>query len=184
MRFFLVYGTVEGQTRKITEHVAERLRSQGHEAVCVDSQAMPRETPDLSDADAVIVASSVHQKVHQEAAVDFVLAHKTTLEAKPGAFISVSLAAAIGESGEAEAQQYVAQFIADTGWTPTATLTAAGALRYDEYDFFKQQIVKFVVMQKGLDVAPGEDHEFTDWEALDRFVDAFAAKAQAAVAAA
>lgn len=186
MRFFLIYGTVEGQTRKITEHVAERLRAQGHDIVCVDASAMPRDTehlPDLSEADAVVVAACVHQKVHQEEAVDFVLAHRSTLETKPGAFISVSLAAATGEGGEAEAREYIERFVADTGWTPTATLAAPGALRYNEYDFFKQQIVKFVVMQKGLDVAPGKDHEFTDWDAVNRFVDGFAAQAQAGVAA-
>lgn len=182
MRIFLVYGTIEGQTRKISEYLTERLRNQGHEAVCIDAAATPGDMSDLAAADAVIVAASVHQKVHQETVIDFALAHKPVLETKPGAFISVSLAAAIGESGEAEG--YIAQFINDTGWTPTATFAAAGALRYDEYDFFKQQIVKFVVMQKGLGVAPGEDHEFTDWSALDGFIDGFTAEAQASIGAA
>lgn len=174
MRIFLVYGTVEGQTKKITEHIQAHLQAAGHDTRLCDASAKPGEAFDLDDADAVIVAACVHQKLHQEAVVDFVLAHQDQLNTKPGAFVSVSLAPAIPDGGREEAQGYIDTFLADTGWTPLATLTAAGALRYDAYDFFKQQIVKFVIAQKGIEVTPGDDHEFTDWMAVDRFVDDFA----------
>lgn len=179
MRIILIYGTVEGQTKKITEHMADQFKSKGHDVDIVEAAAEAAEVPDLSSAQAVVVAASVHQKAHNEAVVDFVLAHKATLSERPGAFISVSLAVALPIDGIREAEGYITDFIRDTGWTPTSTLPVAGALKYDEYDFFKQQIVKFLVMQKGMDVAPGEDHEFTDWAAVDQFSDAFLETVQA-----
>ncbi len=179
MRIILIYGTVEGQTKKISEYMAERFKAKGHDVDIVEAAAETAEVPDLSSAQAVVVAASVHQKTHNEAVVDFVLAHKAALSERPGAFVSVSLAVALPEDGIKEAEGYINDFISETGWVPTATLPVAGALKYDEYDFFKQQIVKFLVMQKGINVAPGEDHEFTDWAALDKFTDAFLATAQA-----
>jgi len=179
MRIMIVFSSVEGQTRKISEHIAERIKSKGHEVDLVEAATDPAALAAVTDADAVIVASSVHQKVHHEAVVDFALAHRADLEARPGAFISVSLAIAMPDGGREEAQGYIDGFVSETGWKPTASLPVAGALKYDEYDFFKQQIVKFVVVQKGLDVTPGEDHEFTDWAGLDQFIDTFSASAAA-----
>lgn len=176
MKIYVVYGTVEGQTKKISDHMAARLTAAGHQVTAVDAAAKPAQTGDVTEADAVVVAACVHQKVHREAVVDFALAHKDKLNAVPSAFVSVSLAAALPD-GDAEAQGYIDTFVSETGWTPGHTLPIAGALRYNEYDFFKQQIVKFMVMQSGLNVASGQDHEFTDWAKVDAFVDAFAASA-------
>ena len=66
--------------------------------------------------------------------------------AYPGAFVSVSLAAASDDKSEVkEIDKIVHALSEDTGWWPVATHNAAGALKYIEY-------------------------EFTDWDALDKFV--------------
>ena len=53
------------------------------------------------------------------------------------------------------------------------TLLLGGALHFTEYDYFQEQIVKFIVM-KGGGAAGTESHrEFTDWNALAGFVDGF-----------
>jgi menaquinone-dependent protoporphyrinogen oxidase len=53
------------------------------------------------------------------------------------------------------------------------TLLLGGALRLTEYDYFQEQIVKFIVMRGG-GAAPGQsDREFTDWNALAHFVEVF-----------
>jgi menaquinone-dependent protoporphyrinogen oxidase len=48
-----------------------------------------------------------------------------------------------------------------------------GALRFTEYDYFQEQIVKFIVMKRGDAAGPARDREFTDWQALAEFVDGF-----------
>lgn len=52
------------------------------------------------------------------------------------------------------------------------TLLLGGASRFTEYDYFQEQIVKFIVM-KGGGAAGTESREFTDWNALAGFVDGF-----------
>jgi menaquinone-dependent protoporphyrinogen oxidase len=53
------------------------------------------------------------------------------------------------------------------------TLLLGGALRLTEYDYFQEQIVKFIVLKVGSAASTGGDREFTDWNALASFVDRF-----------
>lgn len=84
--------------------------------------------------------------------------------------VSVSLSIAF-EGGEKEAQKYVDAFVEDTGFKPDATSLVAGALKFEQYDYYMNQIVEFVVLQDRSNIT--EDQEFTDWETLADEVDAF-----------
>jgi len=171
VRGLIVYGTTEGQTRKIAQRIAADIRELGHEAQLYDSSARMDDL-EISAFGAIIVAASVHQKVHQETVTAFAAAHRDQLNAKLTAFISVSLSAAL-EPDHLEAQKYVDRFTEETGWRPTRTLLLPGALRNTEYDYFKQQIVRYVVMKGGGPTYTEQDYEFTDWEALSKFVVSF-----------
>jgi menaquinone-dependent protoporphyrinogen oxidase len=50
------------------------------------------------------------------------------------------------------------------------TLLLGGALRFTEYDYFQEQIVKFIVIKGGA-ASTGRFREFTDWNTLANFVD-------------
>ena len=169
MNVLIVYGTTEGQTRKIAEWMATRIRERGHQAELRDSAALAPDL-DLKAFDAFMIAASVHQECHQETITSFVIAHRKLLDTKPAAFISVSLSAVL-EGGKTEAQKYVERFVSVTGWRPRMTLLLGGALRFTEYDYFQEQIVKFIVMKGGGAASTGRDREFTDWNALAGFVD-------------
>jgi menaquinone-dependent protoporphyrinogen oxidase len=171
MNVLIVYGTTEGQTRKIAEWTAKRIRERGHHVKLLDSAALEADL-DLDSYDAIIIAASVHQECHQEEITNFVIAHRETLGAKPSAFISVSLSAVL-EGAELEAQRYVDHFVSVTGWRPGRALLLGGALRLTEYDYFQEQIVKFIVMKRSGAASTTRDREFTDWHALADFVDGF-----------
>jgi menaquinone-dependent protoporphyrinogen oxidase len=175
LNVLIVYGTTEGQTRKIAEWSANRVRERGYGAELRDSAAMASGLA-LECFDAFIVAASVHQEYHQESVRDFVMAHRQALDAKPSAFISVSLSAVL-EGAHPEAQRYAERFLSATGWAPTKTLLLGGALRYTDYDYFQEQIVRFIVMKDGAPGEGGEDREFTDWNELGAFIDGFLAAA-------
>jgi len=170
LNVLIIYGTTEGQTRKISEWTATHIRGRGYRAELHDSAA-PVFNLDLETYDAFIIAASVHQERHQETVINFVAAHLEALDAKPSAFISVSLSAVL-EGGGMEAQKYVDRLVTMTGWKPRMTLLLGGALRFTEYDYFQEQIVKFIVMKGGA-TSTGRDSEFTDWDALANFVDRF-----------
>jgi menaquinone-dependent protoporphyrinogen oxidase len=177
MKVLVAFGTTEGQTQKIAKHVAEKVLESGHEVELYDCSRRLR-GHEFGTIDATIVAASVHQKDHQESVVAFATAHQKELDAKPSAFISVSLSAAF-EDGKKDASGYAERFVEATGWQPAFTHLAAGALKYSEYDFFKEQIIRHIVMA-GRQIPPDQkDGEFTDWAALDSFIAEFLQSASA-----
>ena len=171
MNVLIIYGTTEGQTRKIAEWTATHGRERGHQVELRDSAGLASGS-DLAIFHAFIIAASVHQECHQDTITNFASAHHKLLNTKPSAFISVSLSAVL-QDGSTEAQRYVDSFVSQTGWHPRMTLLLGGALRFTEYDYFQEQIVKFVVMKRGGAASTARDREFTDWNALAGFVDVF-----------
>lgn len=171
MNVLIPYGTTEGQTRKIAEWAAGYTRDHGHSVELYDSGDVVSHL-EVNTFQAFIVAASVHQEQHQKAIKNFATAHRELLNTSPSAFISVSLSAALEET-RSEAQSYVDRFISITGWQPHMTLLLGGALRFAEYDYFQEQVVKFIVMKRGLASETSVDREFTDWDELDGFVDKF-----------
>lgn len=167
----VVYGTTEGQTRKIAAFIADVIRERGHTAELADSTAVE---PVLGEHtfDGFIVGASVHQGHHQSSVTHFVQAHRTELERVPSAFFSVSMAAALdGDEDQEEPRRYVSEFLKETGWTPDVTARVAGALLYTKYDFFKRFLMKMISKRQGGPTDTSQDYEYTDWDQVTRFVE-------------
>lgn len=171
MNILVAFATSEGQTQKIAEAVARQVRELGHEAELFNTGRSPAGVQ-VAAFDKVIIAGSVHQQQHPEAVEDFVAANLADLNTRPTLFLSISLSAAFAE-GMKEAQGYVDAFLAATGWHPAQSLLVAGALKHDEYDYFKAQIIEHVVLKGRKMEEPRRDHEFTDWAALAQAVEGF-----------
>jgi len=173
MNVLIAYGSVEGQTKKIARHIRATVEQAGHACKihdCADADTVP----DLGEFDAVILAGSIHQRKHEPKMTGFAQAHADRLAALPSALVSVSLIITT-DDGREEAEGYVAGFAAETGWTPGHVHLAAGAVRYLEYDFFKEFTIKEIVYKghKDMPAKDGSNPEFTDWAALAAFVEAF-----------
>ena len=93
MNILVLYGTSEGQTRKIAEYSAECLRGRQHDIVLADVAADSSQL-DLSAFDAAIVASRVHAGRHHRAIIAFARRHHQLLAAMDTALLSVSMSAA------------------------------------------------------------------------------------------
>jgi menaquinone-dependent protoporphyrinogen oxidase len=169
-KILIGYGTTEGQTARIADHLADVIRNHGVEAQALDlkrSNNVP-----LDGYDGVIVGGSIHMGKHQEDVADFVRANRIALERLPSAFFSVSLAA----SGDMEnAEAYVANFEQQTGWHPTKVGLFSGALLYRKYRFVKRWMMKRIVRDKPgvLSTDTSRDHEYTDWDQIKRFAEDF-----------
>jgi menaquinone-dependent protoporphyrinogen oxidase len=167
------YGTTEGQTAKIAEVIADLIHDLGHDAEAVDITSLHGRVPDGYDA--VIIGASIHMGRHDKHVVDFVHKNHDTLESLPSAFFSVSLAA-YGDSPEAEG--YVDQFEAETGWHPDDIALFGGALLYTHYGFVKRHMMKSIAGSKpgnlGLDTS--RDYVYTEWDAVKRFAEHFVAR--------
>lgn len=169
----VAYATTEGQTRKVAEFIAERLRIRGHRVDLVDV-ATPAALQLTPHHQAAFVGGSVHFDRHQGALSHFVNDNLGWLNALPCAFFSVSMAVTHDSAGgRAHAQQAADAFLAQSGLKPLAVRLVAGALRYTRYDFFKRMVER--LLHKDLPGAQdtAQDHEYTDWPDVEAFVDAF-----------
>jgi len=184
MNLLLVYGTTEGQTRKVIQFVADHLAQLGHYTQILNAiDATPAIDP--RDFDAVIIAASVHEGRYQSAVIHFTREHLAAIATRPNSFLSVSLAAAGDDKEDVEGlKKCVANFTHETGWTPNATLHVAGAFRYTSYNFLKRWAMKYIAYRKGGPKDTSRDYELTDWDALARFVNSFVVKDSAGTASA
>jgi len=154
----VVYGTTEGQTRKIAEFIANALKAGGRVGRLDQGCAL------------------VHQLRYQASLLHFVKDNAAWLAGIPAAFVGVSLTAALeDDESRRELEGLAEAFFRETGWTPAITRHVAGALRYTQYDYFKRLVMKLIARHQGGDTDTSRDHEYTDWDELTRFVDEFLA---------
>ncbi|MDF0715660.1 flavodoxin domain-containing protein [Muricauda sp. 334s03] len=161
MKILIIYGTVEGQTRKIARFMENVLQEGGHQVVIANAVEDP---PVPDNFDTVLVGSSIHIHKYNTLIKDYVQEHIDTLNEKPSAFFSVSMAVAsdLKEEHE-EAAQIANDFLKDTGWNTTTIWHIAGALKYTEYNYFKKLIMRSIAKKEGGSVDTSQDHEYTDW---------------------
>jgi menaquinone-dependent protoporphyrinogen oxidase len=108
---------------------------------------------------------------HEDYVRDFVRANSDVLKRLPSALFSVSLAA----HGDTEnAENYVENFEAETGWRPAQVGLFGGALLYTQYGFIKRHVMKKIASDKGtLDTDTSRDYVYTEWDGVKRFAEDF-----------
>jgi menaquinone-dependent protoporphyrinogen oxidase len=115
--------------------------------------------------------------------VTFAREHAAELNRMQAAFVSVTLSQAGVENmnatpeqrarASADVQKMLGRFYADTGWRPKYVKAVAGALLYRKYNFFVRFIMKWISEKAGGSTDTSRDHIYTDWAALERFLDEF-----------
>ncbi|MGJ8573359.1 MAG: flavodoxin domain-containing protein [Hoeflea sp.] len=173
MTVLVLYATIEGHTRKIAEHAAAKLEGAGQGVVLGDVRDPGFAIPGRFDC--VLICAPIHIGRYPSPVAQFLTDWKEALAQVPTALVSVSLGINSENAEErAEAEAYPAKLEKKTGFHIPRVHHAAGALKYLEYDFFKRALMRQIVAREGGPVDTSQDHEFTDWAALDAFVQAFA----------
>src|SRR4051794_29817732 len=170
-RIAIIYHSLEGQTIRIAEHIAERERARGVDVVVTSVESAPAS---FSSFDGIMIGGSVHAGKHSPELVSFVEKHLPDLQSTPNAFFSVSLAAVkTDETHHDQAMGVVNKFIDETGWHPDQVALIGGALAYTQYGFIKRQILKHIAKKEGASTDTSQDHSLTDWDAVDAFANDF-----------
>lgn len=170
----IVHGGHDGQTRKIAEHIAGRLRDRQQQAEVADATALTAQFS-LAGYDTVVIGAAVRMAKHPPAIAEFVRRHHEALARRRSGFFSVCLAAASPRAGRrAEAEQWSEQFFVHTGWRPAHAAVFAGALRYRHYNFLLRLTMKHIARAEGMSTDTSRNHEYTDWRAVERFADELA----------
>ena len=169
----VAYTTEEGQTQKICDRIGEKLKAADRRVIIHDIRADASVPGDLS---AVVVAGSVHMGTHADDLRTFLHVHHQQLSAIPAAFVSVSLQAGSPDAADRDVMRALAEeFLKETEFSPLFLHVAGGAVHDRRLGFFKRFVLHRILARKGVELDPSGDTEFTDWPALDRFIDHFCA---------
>ncbi|WP_367751949.1 menaquinone-dependent protoporphyrinogen IX dehydrogenase [Flavobacterium sp. WC2430] len=171
MKLLIIYGTTEGQTRRIAHYMEVLLQNNGHQVTIADTTVNP---PSPEGYDAILIGSSIHMHKYQSAVKHYIKKYLAELNQIPSAFFSVSLAVASGlEEENQEVQKITNDFLQQTGWKPMLTTQIAGALKYTEYDYFKRLIMKMISKKQGGATDTSQDYEYTNWDEVNKFTNQF-----------
>jgi menaquinone-dependent protoporphyrinogen oxidase len=166
------YATTEGQTARIAEWIAQRLRDKGHAIETHRANTIPAGL-DIAAYDGVILGASIHYGHHPGYLRALVRRHRAALASRPSAFFSVSLSAGGPGARPEAAQRYLETFLRQLEWQPSQTTTIAGALQYSKYEMFKKLLMCMIVGRAGGDTNTTRDYEYTDWNVVERFANDF-----------
>jgi len=173
-RIAIIYGTTEGQTRKISESIAQTLRHHGDRVeLILGSELDPDFDP--TEYEGIIIGGSIHEGHHQRYVRSLTKKHAPVLNEMPSAFFSVSLSAA-DESSHHEAVEAMDHFLKEAGWEVSQKEAFAGALKYTQYSWLKRFLMKKISASHGGETDTTHDFEYTDWAQVERFAEAFHAR--------
>lgn len=173
MHILILYGTVEGQTRKIAHYVSDHIQKLGHTVEIMDATVADRPI-DVEPVSAVIALCPVHAGKLTKPFTHVISTNHAGLMARPGFLGIVSMAAATKLNDDMHELNLMAEdFSEDTGWWPVVSEHIAGALKYTEYDFFKKWIMKRIASSYGGSTDTSTDTEYTDWNQLEAAINQF-----------
>ena len=146
MTVAIVYATTHGHTGKVADHIADVIRAEGLDVeVAVGGEGRPP----IRTCDAVVMAGSgCPRGSHQPELVAFVRRHRHLLQARPSAFVSVSLTTRTRRCARRLAAWST---VSSTGWTPDRTATVAGAFQFSKYSPFQRLVMRLIARQRDRD---------------------------------
>ncbi|MEM9623324.1 MAG: flavodoxin domain-containing protein, partial [Pseudomonadota bacterium] len=168
-------ATKHGQTRKIARFVADAISDLGYQAECRDL-AEDFAIDSLDDYAALVLAAPVYSGKHAGSAKRFVQRHGSRLNQILCAFLSVGMFAATSAEGQRTAEEQARSFIDETSWNPAVVQAIGGAFRYSGFSRLWRWLIRMAerLFKKELQrlhwPSLTTDHEFTDWEGLQCFV--------------
>lgn len=175
MKVLVVYESKYGQSAKIAEHIAKSARSRGYLATATEVGFAG--DVDLATQDAIFVVAPVYFSRHPKSIRHFLTRRAALLSMIPGAFVSVSGAAANPHpEARAEARSIAEALCRRAGWRPKVIATVGGAMAYPRYNWLVRAVIKRISARKGGPTDTTRIHETTNWKEVEGVVEAVLAQ--------
>lgn len=170
-RVLIVFASSHGQTERIAQAIAARLRERGGRVDVCDVHAGTPPRPD--DYDVVGLGSHVRHGKHDHAIHRYIDRHLSSLLARQSFFFSVSLTAS-DKPYLPDPGGYIYGTTYATSFRPDDSAAFAGALPYRRYNPFRRVLMKLRSSRHGHPIDTSRDHDLTDWTDVRLFADSIA----------
>lgn len=171
-RTLILYSTTDGHTARIAGFIREVLQEHGHN-VQIKALADMRDN-DWHGCDRLIIGASIRYGKHRPEVAEFVRRNRETLDAKRTAFYTVSAVARKAHKRVPENNLYLRKFLHSTGWRPAQIGIFAGRICYRLYRPLDRFMIRLIMRITNGPTAKDADVEFTDWDEVRAFAEAFA----------
>lgn len=171
----IVYSSVDGQTRRICDRLAEILTdcsrcAKTGRSGCVKTVSVEQVTAaDLHAAGKIIIGASVRYGRHRKNVYTFISTHQAEIESRPNAFFSVNVVARKPAKNTPQTNPYMRKFLEQSGWQPQQLAVFAGKIDYRKYRFIDRIMIRFIMWLTDGPTEPDACVEFTDWEQVGAF---------------
>jgi menaquinone-dependent protoporphyrinogen oxidase len=172
-RVLIVYSTVDGHTPEICARIARQLEERGHDIAL--EKLTTNSAHDLTGADAILIGASIRYGKHRPEVAKLIEKDVEVLRSRPSAFFSVNAVARKPEKCDAATNPYVRKFLESISWQPALVGVFGGKIDYPKYGALDKTMIRFIMWMTKGPTDPTGTFEFTDWDQVDRFAEAFAA---------
>ena len=167
MRVLLLYSTVDGHTREISERIAQTLNGMDCDVQMVSFDAGPVPAP--VGFDRIVIGASIRYGRHRDNVVEYINDHARQLGATPAAFFSVNLVARKPNRREVSNNPYVKRFLRLIRWQPDEVAVFAGKLDYPRYGFWDRLMIRLIMWMTKGPTDPSAVVDYTDWDQVESF---------------
>lgn len=163
----IIYSSVDGQTKKISEKLLTNLKEEQIEAKIYSIENF---NEDFSEFHTLIIGASIRYGTHNKQVLEFISKNKKHLNKIKTAFFSVNLVARKEGKNSVKTNPYLIKFLKKANWNPDFLEVFAGKLDYKSYSFFIDRImIKLIMKLTGGPTKSDNPIEFTDWKKVNAF---------------
>ena len=165
-RIGIIYSTVDGQTLKICNYIADSLLEHQKKAELFSIDDFDG---NIVDYDILIIGASIRYGIHNEKISRFIMDNTAALDTIKTAFFSVNLVARKPEKNLPDTNPYLVKFIKKINWKPNVLDVFAGKLDYKSYPFWDRIMIKLIMKMTKGPTRTDKPIEYTDWNRVDAF---------------
>jgi menaquinone-dependent protoporphyrinogen oxidase len=175
MSILLTFHSHEGQTTQIAQRIADSLRGLGFEVLLAEVGV----APGPRGHEALVVGDSIRFERHNRKVTRYLRRHRDEVDDIPVGMFQVSMTSAGTDPARvAKAQELMQKLVDGGGVQPDLLAMFAGAIKYSQYGWVMKRVMRSIARREGNDTDMTRDHEYTDWDAVDRFARDVAALVQ------
>lgn len=162
----IIYSSVDGQTKKISEALLEQFHRHQIAAKLYSIENIKEE---VTDFDLLIIGAGVRYGKHNLKVREFVLNNKESLSRINTAFFSVNLVARKSDKNSPETNPYLIKFLKEVNWKPDFMAVFAGKLDYRAYSMLDRIMIKLIMKLTHGPTKSDTAIEYTNWERVREF---------------
>ncbi len=163
----LFYATRDGQSRRISERIAERLSEQHIETLPKDLGVIQPSASILEKTDLVVMVAAIRYGKILPEARDFLAAYQKLATKPKLVFLVVNLTSRKPGKETPEGSVYIRKAIKQYELAPVFARAIPGRLEYQRYSWRDRQLIRFIMLMTGGPTDPKTSIEYTPWDVVD-----------------